>query len=284
MRVSEKAADEMRDPADRKAPDRYRIIWLEERVGVMYEAMLKAGKAKFGAALFHMSWTYFLDLRPFYVKDATRETCMCVYHLRWTEMANSLHSYRTALRQQKVATSYPTLALSRVPLHFWLCPQTLTYDVASLLLPLQSRAASSQSRVRSLAQVVSCSCSVPRNEKELRKSLCCPRAAGAKLDNIDCIMQRCGECKDLKKLTSGPGSLCAEEMRDPGGAGLALSLKVEMYEKQAYTTKDGTTKEKKDFVSRVLPFSTFKEELGKYISLSSCSCPRPFSRPTPPNP
>ena len=62
MRVSEKAADEMRDPADRKAPDRYRIIWLEERVGVMYEAMLKAGKAKFGAALFHMSWTYFLDL------------------------------------------------------------------------------------------------------------------------------------------------------------------------------------------------------------------------------
>lgn len=216
VRRSERMADSLRDPQNRKSGETYRIHWLEERIGVIYDAMLAAGKRQFGENKFHLSWPTFLDLRPFYVKNATRETCMCVYHLRWREFSDGLLTYRKTLRSEKVSL---------------------------------------------------CSCTAPANEKALRKQLICERRSDASttsLDNLDCIMQRCAECKDLTKLTSGPGSLCADEMRDPGGSGLALSVKYESYEKVPYVTKDGTQKVKKDFVSKQVPFSEFKEELSKY--------------------
>jgi hypothetical protein len=101
VRASERTSDEMRDPKDRKSAERWRIHWLEERIGVMYDAMLRDGKIVYGPK-FHLSWPVFLDLRPFFVKDATRETCMCVYHLRWREMADGLLTYRRKLRDNKV--------------------------------------------------------------------------------------------------------------------------------------------------------------------------------------
>ena len=161
VRRSEKQSDEMRDPLDRKSDKRYRIVWLEARIGDMYEAMLKRGKEIFGA-FFKFSWPSFLQLRPFHVKNATRETCMCVYHLRFREFANGLINYRQKLRTQKVS---------------------------------------------------SCNCSWPVNDKWLCRQLICPRT-GPKLDNLDCMMQRCPKCKDLNFLTSGPGSLCWDETRD----------------------------------------------------------------------
>ena len=77
--------------------------------------------------------------------------------------------------------------------------------------------------------------------------------------------QRCVDCnKDLKKLTSGPGS-CAEERRDHADAsGGALKVKFESYEKITYTTKDGQTKDKKDFVAAELPYSEFEAKLKEY--------------------
>eukprot|EP00966_Prymnesium_polylepis_P305632 7062755-Prymnesium_polylepis.1 len=47
---------------------------------------------------------------------------------------------------------------------------------------------------------------------------------------------------------SGPGSLCSDEPRDPGGEGRALQVHYETYMKQTYYTKDGTAKDKKEFV------------------------------------
>ena len=101
VRRSEKSSDEMRDPMDRKSSERYRIFWLEARLGDMYEEMVRIGKLHF--ADFHFSWPLFLDLRPFYVKNATRETCMCVYHLRFSEFSKGLISYRKTLRDQKIS-------------------------------------------------------------------------------------------------------------------------------------------------------------------------------------
>lgn len=87
VRRSERKADEIRDPNDRKSSERFRIYWLEERIHVMYGAMMRAGMEKFGDGVFHLSWPAFVVLRPFYVKNAKRETCMCVYHLRWRDLA-----------------------------------------------------------------------------------------------------------------------------------------------------------------------------------------------------
>ena len=162
VRRSEKSSDEMRDPKDRLSTDTYRIHWLEARVGDIYEEMVRVGKLHYEG--FHLSWPAFLDLRPFYVKNATRETCMCIYHLRFAEFSKGLISYRKTLREQKISK---------------------------------------------------CKCSWPINERFLQQQLICPRKEGAVLDNEDCIAQRCPDCKGARKLTSGgPGSLCADEMRD----------------------------------------------------------------------
>ena len=45
---------------------------------------------------------------------------------------------------------------------------------------------------------------------------------------------------------------------------LALNIHFERWEAVSYTTKDGTSKKKKDFVSRSVPFSEFKAELAAY--------------------
>ncbi|KAL3928257.1 MAG: hypothetical protein SGPRY_002463 [Prymnesium sp.] len=84
------------------------------------------------------------------------------------------------------------------------------------------------------------------------------------LDNLECTMQRYSECRDFKKLCPGPGSLCAEEMRDPGQGELAQKVYYESYEKVSYHTKDGTEQVKKDFVSKSVPFSEFRQSLTKY--------------------
>lgn len=104
-RSAESMSKALRDPSDRRSGELHRIHWLEESIGVMHTAMLKQGKQVFGDA-FYMSWPYFLNLRPFYLKDVTRHTCMCVYHMRFDEMANGLHNYRKTLRQQQISPCF----------------------------------------------------------------------------------------------------------------------------------------------------------------------------------
>ena len=215
VRASERKADEMRDPNDRKSQRRWRIFWLEEKVHVIYDEMVRTGELAFGDK-FHFSWPAFLALRPFYVKDATRTTCMCVYHLRWRELAEALFNYRKGLRDDRVS---------------------------------------------------SCSCTWPSSERWLRKQLICEPSSDNGINDIACIQQRCDICKDLKLLFDGTtkGSLCADEMRDHGDAGGdAHMVKVELYETTKYTLKDGSVKDKKDFVSKEIPFSTYKRELCEY--------------------
>ena len=65
--------------------------------------MKASGLKKFGDK-FHLGLTKFRELRPFYVKDASRETCMCIYHLRWQQYCDALLKYRTTCRQMKVST------------------------------------------------------------------------------------------------------------------------------------------------------------------------------------
>lgn len=83
-------------------------------------------------------------------------------------------------------------------------------------------------------------------------------------DRIPCILNRCEDCKDARRLFEGQGALCEDEMRDPAGSGLATKVKFERYEKVQYTCKDGTVKEKKDFQSVEVPFSEFKADFLKY--------------------
>ena len=77
----------MRNPDDKSDKQPYRKCYLQKGTHEGHTEMVAAGKAAFGDK-FHMSYTYFSDLRPFYVKDETRDTCVCVYHMRWHEFAD----------------------------------------------------------------------------------------------------------------------------------------------------------------------------------------------------
>ena len=214
VRESEVARDTIRNPDDKSDKLPYRKCYLQKGIHEGHAEMLKAGKACFGEK-FHMSYTYFVDLRPFFVKDETRDTCVCVYHMRWKEFANGIFNYRHSMRSKGIS---------------------------------------------------SCNCSIAPNEKALRRQLVCPRAPNATHDNIPCFLNRCLACHDARRLFEGPGSLCADEIRDHGNpeGKPATLVKLEMYEKVSYTCKDGTVKEKKDFVSKELPFSEFKTAVIKY--------------------
>lgn len=103
VRASEVARDTIRNPKDLSDRLPYRKHYLQKTVAEGHADMLAAGKTTFGSS-FHLSFTYFSDLRPFYVKDASRDTCVCVYHMRWRELADGLFNYRRKLRTQKIST------------------------------------------------------------------------------------------------------------------------------------------------------------------------------------
>ena len=102
--------------------------------------MHEAGTVLFGPD-FHLSHTLNSSLRPFFVKDSTRETCnaptapmhclehdcllvsgLCIYHLKMVQAAEDLANFRTSLRSNGTCTcKTPTLRNSRDLWHVVFC-------------------------------------------------------------------------------------------------------------------------------------------------------------------
>lgn len=116
VRPSEVSRDTIRNPKDRSDKEEYRKHYLQKGIGDAHEEMHTAGKATFGDS-FHLSLSYFSDLRPFYVQDATRDTCVCVYHMRWREFTDGLRNYRHNLRTRKISTCKCSWAQNDIALH-----------------------------------------------------------------------------------------------------------------------------------------------------------------------
>ena len=96
-RASEKAKDSIRDPKNRADKSRYRIHWKEDNVDVLYQKCLPAGKEELSTD-FHISAKQFREVKPFQVKSAGRDVCMCIYHLRWELMCSALRTARQGMR------------------------------------------------------------------------------------------------------------------------------------------------------------------------------------------
>ena len=80
-------ADSMYDPKKRNsktykrtASDLFRIYFLEVGYTKAAAKIVELGKAKFGSN-FHCFYPKAMLLRPFFVKPATRRTCLCRYVL-----------------------------------------------------------------------------------------------------------------------------------------------------------------------------------------------------------
>jgi hypothetical protein len=204
VRYSERAKDQIRDPANRTSKETFRIGWLEARVGDMHEAMKKAGKAKWPD--FHLSQTVFSEMRPFYIKDATRETCMCIYHMRFDEMCSGLITYRRQLREHKITNCSCCV------------PENADEFRKALVCP---RASPDWAAVTSTVCTPVTVAGSAAEHSPLRGKM-------FSYDNLLCVQQQCEECKQLKLLASpqGAAGLCAAERKDPGEGTTALQVRA----------------------------------------------------------
>ena len=106
-RCGEGKADYDIDPFDRTNQMRRR--YLDVQIGDVVAAVQSGGEEKFPAGhtyddgvvrpAFHMGWKMVSALRPFYVKDNTRDTCLCWRCERWKHAAAALYFTRCEIKK-----------------------------------------------------------------------------------------------------------------------------------------------------------------------------------------
>ena len=100
-RESERMTDELRNPKDRSDPLYYRVHFQEDRSEDLLDDIFEAGVFKYGIDDFHLSMKTLMKLKPFQVRKAGAETCVCVHHLKWAKMVQSYYKQRKALNLSK---------------------------------------------------------------------------------------------------------------------------------------------------------------------------------------
>ena len=70
--------DELRNPTTRADPHYYRIHFQEDSTLDLLDDTFEAGVQKYGSDYFHLSMKTFLKLKPFQIRKARDETCVCV--------------------------------------------------------------------------------------------------------------------------------------------------------------------------------------------------------------
>lgn len=223
-RRSERAKDSLRNPRDKSDRVLYRVYWLEVRIGDIHELILKEGKRKFNkpavtavaatdssaavqaqaAVEFHWSWWYTTKVRPFFVKPAGREVCVCVYHLRFDLFVEANYNYLK--------------------------------------------------RLRSDLKLCSCQHTNHKSPIDFRRAYTCTRVNSERFDEPGCVQNTCGTCKDLKLFTP---CNCQSLEQLP-------KIKVQLWTKLDYECKDGTVKQKSDFVPKEVSYSEYDKLFRAY--------------------
>ena len=95
--------DHIRNPFTRADKHKYAVRYLEMRYYEMHTLVFNDGKLKFGDD-FHWSYKMTMSCKPFYVKWAQRNVCMCIYHLRFDMFVQALYYFRKTNREAKICT------------------------------------------------------------------------------------------------------------------------------------------------------------------------------------
>ena len=94
-RESERMRDELKNPKDRSDPTLYRVHFQEDRTDDILDRIFEAGVHQYGPS-FHLTITTLLKYKPFQVRKAKAETCVCVHHLKWAKMMQVYRKQRQA--------------------------------------------------------------------------------------------------------------------------------------------------------------------------------------------
>ena len=96
-RESEKASDKRQNPHTKKDPELKTVRFLEMSNQEMLKLVNEKGTKKFGPTFKISSWSL-RSLKPWWIKSAGREVCLCRYHLGWDLMVEALYNARKTIK------------------------------------------------------------------------------------------------------------------------------------------------------------------------------------------
>ena len=156
------------------------------------------------AVTFTWSWWYTTKVRPFFVKPAGREVCVCVYHLRFDLFVEAQYNYLK--------------------------------------------------RLRSDLKLCTCQHTNHKSPIDFRRAFTCTRVNSERFDEAACVINSCRTCKDLKLFTP---CKCQPIAQLP-------KIKAQLWTKLEYECKDGTVKQKSDFVPNEVAYAEFDRLFRAY--------------------
>lgn len=223
-RRSERAKDSVRNPNDKSDKQLYRIHWLEVRIRDIHEHIVREGKRKFDVPA--------VETTPATEGSPAVEAKPAVeFHFSWW--------YTTKVRPFFVKDGGREVCVCVYHLRFDLLVQAL-YNYVK--------------RLRQDIKMCTCQHANHKSPIDFRRAYVCQRNEGERFDAIACATNICDRCADLKMF-----KVC-----DCTSVEALPKIKCQVYERISYECKDGTIKDKKDFVPRELPWTEFEKGLRKY--------------------
>ena len=143
-RAGEKMRDKLRNPKDRSDKELYTIHYREQPIHELYKDCVEQGLEKWSAqdaadflafpdddseevrvrSGFKVSERVYRDCKPFHIRTATRDQCLCIWHLRFEYLAEALYNYWKARREScKVDCGCPFLKTGTALRHHCMCPR-----------------------------------------------------------------------------------------------------------------------------------------------------------------
>lgn len=109
-------------------------------------------------------------------------------------------------------------------------------------------------RLRGDLKLCTCQHTSHKSPIDFRRAHTCARQPSQRFDEVPCVLNTCSTCSDLRLF-----ELCECKARSQ-----LPDIKCQVWEKFNYTCKDGTVKQKKDFIPRELPYCTWEQAFRQY--------------------
>jgi hypothetical protein len=145
-RAGEKMRDKLRNPKDRSDKELYTIHYRENTIVELHEDCLKEGLNKWpvlgitpddflvfpddewedlrARSGFQMSQRIYRDCKPFQIKIASRDQCLCIWHLRFEYLVEGLYNFWKERREAaKTKCDCPHLKTGTALRHHCNCPR-----------------------------------------------------------------------------------------------------------------------------------------------------------------
>lgn len=111
-------------------------------------------------------------------------------------------------------------------------------------------------RIRKDLKICTCVHPLPKSAIDFRRLHTCQRQGSDRYDNVECVINACLSCKDLRMFKLCECAALSNLDLPP--------IKAQIWQKMEYTLKDGSIKQKSDFAPCQMKFEAFEKLLVAY--------------------